>query len=134
MRSNFSPKLVSTELRGKRLIGSFVPTARLSTWARPGICRELCAELARLLFLCNTMESPEADNRYVGSLMDHQVMGMILVSAGLKLDPRILRENTAIVLVDRTPLDLRLPTPFSESRVLNRTVTPNSRLRFRKAS
>jgi len=86
----------------------------------PDVANEFFALLARAieqsvhqagysLFLCNTMENPEAENRYVESLMDHQVMGIILVSAGLKLDPRILRENTAIVFVDRTPLDLKLP-------------------------
>ncbi len=86
----------------------------------PDVSNEFFASLARAieqsthrsgysLFLCNTMEDPDAENRYVESLLDHQVMGIILVSAGMKRHPRILRENIPIVFVDRMGGDLDLP-------------------------
>jgi LacI family transcriptional regulator len=107
---------IARSLRSKRssFIGLLVPD----------VSNEFFASLARVieqsvhahgysLFLCNTMESPEAENRYVESLLDHQVMGVIMASAGLKFHPRILREKTAIVFVDRVRLDLDLPHKVS---------------------
>lgn len=86
----------------------------------PDVANEFFASLARSieqflhnagysLFLCNTMESPEEENRYIESLLDHQVMGIVLVSAGLKRHPRVQREKTPIVFVDRVGADIDLP-------------------------
>lgn len=90
----------------------------------PDVSNEFFASLAHVieqavhrhgysLFLCNTMESPEAENRYIESLLDHQVMGVIMASAGLKFHPRLLIEKTAIVFVDRILVDLDLPNKVS---------------------
>jgi len=83
----------------------------------PDVANEFFASLARAieqslhragysLFLCNTMESPDAEDRYVESLLDHQVMGIILVSAGMKRHPQVQRQGTPIVLVDRSGADI----------------------------
>ena len=61
------------------------------------------------LFLCNTMEDQEIEKRYVENLLDSQVMGIILISAGLKTHPRIIRENTPVVFVDRVGPNLEIP-------------------------
>jgi DNA-binding LacI/PurR family transcriptional regulator len=82
----------------------------------PDITNEFFASLARAieqnlhhlgfsLFLCNTMEDPEAESRYIESLLRNQVMGIVLVSVGLKRHPRIQRNDTPIVLVDRVESD-----------------------------
>jgi LacI family transcriptional regulator len=108
----YSQNSIARSLRSKKssFIGLLVPD----------VANEFFATLARVieqslhhfgfsLFLCNTMENPDAENHYVESLLDHQVMGIILVSAGLKRHPRIMRENTPIVFVDRADADIDLP-------------------------
>lgn len=55
------------------------------------------------------MEDEEIENRYVESLLDNQVMVMILVSASMKSHPHIVQENTPVVFVDRVGADLAIP-------------------------
>lgn len=83
----------------------------------PDVDNEFFSSLARVveqtvhqhgfsLFLCNTMENQEVERRYIESLLDSQVMGIILVSAGLKSGPGMLGEDFPVVLVDRVEPDL----------------------------
>jgi len=103
---------IARSLRSRRssFIGLLVPDVANEFFA--SLARSVEQSVHRLgysLFLCNTMEDPAAENRYVESLLDHQVMGIILVSAGLKKHPRIARENTPIVFVDRSDTEMDLP-------------------------
>ena len=68
------------------------------------------------LFLCNTRESQEIENHYIESLLDNQVQGIIIVSAGRKPKPSLFKCTTPIVLVDRLGPELnKLNSIFIES-------------------
>lgn len=103
---------IARSLRSKKssFVGLLVPDVANEFFASLARSVEQCLHNAGFsLFLCNTMESPEAENRYIESLLDHQVMGIVLVSAGLKRHPRVQQEKTPIVFVDRVGPDIDLP-------------------------
>lgn len=103
---------IASSLRSKRssFIGLLVPDVDNEFFSSLASAIEQCIlQLGFSLFLCNTMEDQKVENRYVESLLDSQVMGIILVSAGLKSHPRLLRENTPVVFVDRIGSELEIP-------------------------
>lgn len=103
---------IASSLRSKRssFIGLLVPDVDNEFFSSlASAIEQAILQSGFSLFLCNTMEDEEIENRYVESLLDNQVMGIILVSAGLKSHPRIVRENTPVVFVDRVGADLAIP-------------------------
>ena len=96
---------IARSLRSKKsgFIGLLVPDITNEFFA--SLAQSIEQNLHHLgfsLFLCNTMEAPEAESRYVESLLRNQVMGIVMVSVGLKRHPRIQHANTPVVMVDRT--------------------------------
>lgn len=103
---------IASSLRSKRssFIGLLVPDVDNEFFSSlASAIEQSILQVGFSLFLCNTMEDEEIENRYVESLLDNQVMGMILVSAGMKSHPRIVQENTPVVFVDRVGADLAIP-------------------------
>jgi len=103
---------VASSLRSKRsgFIGLLVPDINNEFFASLASAIERSLhDLGYSLFLCNTMEDAKIENHYIDSLLDDQVMGIILVAAGLKAHPRLRQENTPVVFVDRVGADLEIP-------------------------
>ena len=57
------------------------------------------------LFLCNSTENQEIENRYIESLMGNQVRGIIIVSAGDPPEDELRNADIPIVLIDRLSHD-----------------------------
>ncbi|MEZ4731326.1 MAG: LacI family DNA-binding transcriptional regulator [Caldilineaceae bacterium] len=103
---------IASSLRSKRssFIGLLVPDVDNEFFSSlASAIEQSILQVGFSLFLCNTMEDEEIEKRYVESLLDNQVMGIILVSAGMKSHPRIVRKNTPVVFVDRVGADLAIP-------------------------
>ncbi|MFN8488275.1 MAG: LacI family DNA-binding transcriptional regulator [Caldilineaceae bacterium] len=103
---------IASSLRSKRssFIGLLVPDVDNEFFSSlASAIEQAILQRGFSLFLCNTMEDQEIENRYVESLLDSQVMGIILVSAGLKSHPQLVRKNLPVVFVDRVGSDLEIP-------------------------
>lgn len=53
------------------------------------------------VFLCNSIENEMVEKHYIESLMENQVRGVILVSAGINFDDTLFRQDVPVVLIDR---------------------------------
>lgn len=53
------------------------------------------------VFLCNSTENEAVEKRYIESLMENQVRGMVLVSAGINFDETLFHRDVPVVLIDR---------------------------------
>jgi len=103
---------IARSLRSKRshFIGLLVPDIANEFFSSlASVIEQSVHDHGFSLFLCNTMENKEIENRYVESLFDNQVMGIILVSAGMKFNTSVLREDIPVVFLDRIGPGMVIP-------------------------
>ena len=60
------------------------------------------------LFLCNTEENEKRERFYIESLLDSQVRGIILASAGFESNQHLLETDIPVIMVDRMNFSIKV--------------------------
>ena len=100
----YRPNRIAHSLRSREssFIGLIVPDVANEFFSSlASVIEKTIRQHGFSLFLCNSTENQEIENRYIESLMGNQVRGIIIVSAGLPPEKEIIRADIPIVLVDR---------------------------------
>ena len=100
----YRPNRIAHSLRSResKFIGLIVPDVANEFFSSLASVIEKTIHLhGYSLFLCNSTENQEIENRYIESLIGNQVRGIIIVSAGLPPEEELSNAEIPIVLVDR---------------------------------
>lgn len=100
----YRPNIIARGLRTKKTnsIGLIVPDITNEFFAKMALSIEKkLSEMNYNLLLCNSEENQEIERRYIKTLLDKLVDGIIFISSGYDENLSLFTENIPIVMIDR---------------------------------